>query len=161
MTMPQLTVESPVGPLTLTEEDGAIVRVGWHAVRAQDETAVLAAAAQQLSAYFYCELDAFDLPLAPAGSDHDQRVWTAMCAIPRGETKSYGHLARSAGSVARATGVACGRNPIPVIIPCHRVTSADGGLGGYSGKGGVKTKRILLELEGWPGVAQQSLFAAE
>ena len=87
------------------------------------------------------------MPLAPAGSGFRQRVWQAMQAIPVGETRSYGALARALGSAPRAVGGACGANPIPILIPCHRVV-AGGGLGGYSGGAGLATKIALLKLEG-------------
>src|SRR5690606_21932567 len=90
-------------------------------------------------------------PLAPAGSPFEQKVWAAMQRIPYGTTQRYGEIARLVGGVPRAVGVACGRNPIPIIIPCHRIigTSASGNrLGGYSGRGGAETKQFLLGLEG-------------
>lgn len=148
--MPTLNVSSTVGPLTLEERGGAIVRLGWG--DAPDDltdgkpTPLLAEAARQLAAYFDGSLTAFDLPLAPAGSDHQKRVWQAMNEIPYGETRTYGELARQAESVARAVGGACGANPIPVILPCHRVVAANGD-GGFSGKGGLKTKAALLNIE--------------
>ena len=146
-----LSVPSAVGPLTLEERDGAIVRLGWG--DAPDDlpsgrpTALLAEAARQVAAYFTGTLTEFDLPLAPAGSDFRKRVWRAMAEIPYGETWTYGELARRAGTVPRAVGGACGANPIPVILPCHRVVAANGGAGGYSGKGGLVTKWALLDLE--------------
>ena len=109
--------------------------------------ALLAEAAAQLDAYFAGKLTRFDLPLAPSGSPFETRVWTAMQAIPYGETRVYGDLAELVGSAPRAVGRACGSNPIPIVIPCHRVL-AKTGLGGYSGAGGLATKRHLLALEG-------------
>jgi len=156
----QITVESPLGPLTLVESDGAIVAVNWGAARAETETPLLATAAAQLHGYFYCEPKSFDLPLRPAGSAFDQRVWCAMQAIPRGRTRTYGEIAREIAGDPRDVGAACGANPIPIIIPCHRITAAAGALGGYSGKGGADTKRFLLELEGWRPEADLPLFRA-
>jgi methylated-DNA-[protein]-cysteine S-methyltransferase len=121
---PQLSLHSPIGDLTVSTEARA-----------------------QLDAYFDAALTSFDLPLAPPGTDFQGRVWRALTEIPWGETLSYGALARRLASAPRPVGVACGRNPIPIIIPCHRVIAADGGLGGYSGDGGVDTKRALLRLE--------------
>jgi methylated-DNA-[protein]-cysteine S-methyltransferase len=144
----RLTIASPLGPLTITQRDGAIVALDWGGASAGDRTDLLLTAAQQLDAYFYCELRAFDLPLAPAGTPFQQAVWREMLAIPRGRTRTYGELAARLEGVARAVGGACGSNPIPVIIPCHRVLAAGGRMGGYSGRGGVATKRFLLELEG-------------
>ena len=157
-----ITVASPLGPLTVTERDGAIVALDWGTSPDADRTALLLTAAQQLDAYFYCELHAFDLPLAPAGSAFQQAVWREMLAIPRGRTRTYGELAASLDGIARAVGGACGSNPIPVIIPCHRVLAAGGKMGGYSGKGGVATKRFLLELEGarLPPAGQRQLSLA-
>ena len=147
-TVARITIASPLGPLTVGERDGAIVTLDWGPVRDEDRTPLLLTAAQQLDAYFYCELRAFDLPLAPAGSAFQQAVWREMLAIPRGRTRTYGELAASLDGIARAVVGACGSNPIPVIIPCHRVLAAGGKMGGYSGKGGVATKRFLLALEG-------------
>jgi methylated-DNA-[protein]-cysteine S-methyltransferase len=156
----QITVDSPLGPLTLVEDDGAIVAVNWGAARAQQETPLLARAAAQLRAYFTERLATFDLPLKPAGGEFQQAVWRAMRAIPRGRTRTYGDIARELGGDPRDVGAACGTNPIPILIPCHRVTAAAGALGGYSGKGGGATKRFLLELEGWRAENDLPLFRA-
>jgi len=145
--MPSLSIPSPVGQLTIDESDGAIVAIRWSDVPAGNGSPLLAEAARQLSAYFDGGLHRFDLPLAPAGSPFEARVWVAMQAIPYGETRCYGDLAQAVGSAPRAVGRACGRNPIPIVIPCHRVL-ARGGLGGYSGEGGLATKQHLLALEG-------------
>jgi methylated-DNA-[protein]-cysteine S-methyltransferase len=142
----ELGLASPVGPLTVVEREGAIVAVRWGEPRQERETPLLAAAKAQIDAYFYCGLRAFELPLKPAGAAFDQRVWQAMLEIPYGETRSYGELAGAVGGTARAVGTACARNPIPIIIPCHRVVAADG-PGGYSGEGGLVTKHHLLALE--------------
>ncbi len=145
--MPQLSLHSPVGDLTISSEDEHIVAVDWGWGRDQSETDLLRTARAQLDAYFDGQLKAFDLPLAPPGTPFDRRVWRGMCAIPYGATQTYGELATRVDAIARAVGVACGRNPIPIIIPCHRVLAGDG-LGGYSGSGGVETKIALLRLEG-------------
>jgi len=147
MTTAQLTVESPVGPLTIVERDGAIVRLRWGGPAGTDETALLRTAAAQLSGYFFCELKAFDLPIAPAGSEDERAVWHQMELIPYGRTRTYGDLATVVGCSAQTVGVACGQNPIPIIVPCHRVVAANGKLGGFSGGAGVATKRALLALE--------------
>jgi len=144
----RLTVESPLGPLTLEERNGAIVALDWGAAAPASETPLLAAAARQLKAYFDGRLTRFDLPLAPSGSRFQQAVWDAMCRIPYGTTRSYAEIARALGSVPRAVGAACGQNPIPILIPCHRIVAAANRLGGYSGAGGLETKRYLLGLEG-------------
>ncbi len=145
--MPSLSISSPVGALTLEEEDGAIVAISWGKDGLSNGSPLLTEAARQLDAYFAGELTDFDLPLAPAGSPFEQRVWAAMQTIPYGQTRSYGDLAGAVGSAPRAVGRACRKNPIPIVIPCHRVL-ARGGLGGYSGEGGLVTKERLLALEG-------------
>jgi len=145
--MPSLSISSAVGPLVLDEADGALVAIRWAADRTGNGSPLLAEAARQLEAYFVGKLTDFDLPLRPAGSEFEQRVWAGMQAIPYGKTRSYGELAARIGSAPRAVGGACGKNPIPIVIPCHRVL-AKTGLGGYSGSGGLKTKQTLLALEG-------------
>ena len=152
-----VTVASPVGHLTVGARDNAVVALDWTEtpVTATDSP-LLRAAAEQLDAYFDGRLSAFDLPLAPEGTDHQKRVWKEMCRIPYGDLATYGDLARTIGSSARAVGTACGRNPIPVIVPCHRVVGTGGRIGGYSGRGGLDTKRVLLNLEG--AVAQGDLL---
>jgi len=143
-----LTLDSPLGPLTVTEQDGAIVSLDWRAAANGEATPLLAEAAHQLEAYFSGKRDAFDLPVAPSGTPHQHKVWREMQKIPFGGYQTYGELAAAIGSSPRAVGTACGRNPIPIIIPCHRVLAAGGKIGGYSGSGGTKTKRTLLSLEG-------------
>ncbi len=144
--MPQLSLHSPIGDLTLSEEAGSIVALDWGWGRDQTETPVLRAAREQLFAYFDGALSAFDLPLAPPGTRYQQRVWQALRAIPHGRTQTYAEIAARAGGVARAVGQANRVNPIPILIPCHRVVAA-GGLGGYSGGEGLDTKRWLLAHE--------------
>ena len=149
--MPCLSISSPIGQLTIEEAGDAIVAIRWDdapaARSAGNGSALLAEAAEQLDAYFAGRLTRFDLPLAPSGSPFETRVWTAMRAIPYGETRCYGDLAEIVGSAPRAIGRSCGTNPIPIVIPCHRVL-AKTGVGGYSGAGGLATKRHLLALEG-------------
>ncbi len=158
--MPRHRVASPFGPLTIVECDGAIAALHFPESLQTLETAddsirygtaptpLLADAADQLARYFDHRLTAFDLPFVPAANPFQQRVRDAMLAIPFGETRSYGALATRAGGVPRAVGQACGRNPIPIIVPCHRVVAAGGRLGGFSGGDGLPTKRRLLALEG-------------
>ena len=143
--MYQVSIQSPVGPLTLCQEGEAITRLSWGGAFTQT-TEILRAATQQLEAYFAGELTRFDLPLKVYGSDFQRAVCAAMRAIPLGETRSYGDLARELGAPAQAIGQACGANPIPIIIPCHRILSAKG-LGGFSGGIGVETKIWLLRHE--------------
>ena len=145
--MPQLSFRtSLLDALTVTEEDGAIVALDWGWGRDQVETPLLLEARRQLEAYFDNELLRFDLPLRPCGSGYRRRVWDAVAAIPYGETRTYAQVAAVAGGAARSVGGANGANPIPILIPCHRVV-ASAGLGGYSGGEGLETKRLLLQLE--------------
>lgn len=145
--MPLAHLETSVGLLEVEARDGAIVRLGWERTGEAGSSPVLDAALAQLERYFAGTLREFDLPLAPAGGAFQQQVHAAMLAIPYGETRSYGEIARALGSYGQPVGRACGANPIPIIIPCHRVLSANG-LGGYSGDGGTDTKIALLRHEG-------------
>ena len=145
--MPSLSIPSPIGHLTIDEQGDAIVAINWANRTAGNGSPLLAEAARQLQAYFDGKLSHFDLPLAPGGSPFEKRVWSAMQKIPYGETRCYGDLAADIDSAPRPVGRACGHNPIPIVIPCHRVL-AKGGLGGYSGAGGLDTKQALLRLEG-------------
>ncbi|MBR0655241.1 methylated-DNA--[protein]-cysteine S-methyltransferase [Plastoroseomonas arctica] len=145
--MPQLSFLTPLGDITVSEEAGAIIALDWGRGRDQDETPLLSVARSQLQDYFDGSRMVFDLPLAPEGTAFRKRVWATMCTIPAGETRSYGAVARKLGSAARAVGGACGANPIPILIPCHRIVGEQGGIGGYSGGEGPATKRILLALE--------------
>jgi len=144
--LPQLSLHTPVGALTLSEEDGAIVSLDWGWGRDQAETPLLLRARDQVHEYLDGERTGFDLPLAPFGTAYRQRVWAALCAIPYGATRTYLDIAAVAGGAARSVGQANADNPIPILIPCHRVV-ATGGLGGYSGGDGLETKRFLLALE--------------
>jgi methylated-DNA-[protein]-cysteine S-methyltransferase len=146
MTLHAISVDSPVGRLSVAEANGAIVAIGWTETANAEPTPLLDEAHRQLLAYFAGRLYRFDLPLAAAGTPFECRVWTAMREIPYGETRRYGELALEVGSAPRAIGRACGRNPIPILVPCHRVL-ARGGIGGYSGGAGLATKRALLALE--------------
>lgn len=140
-------IDSPVGRLRLRQCDDAIAEVEWSNQGTEHKTALLGEACRQLIAYFDKKLSTFDLPLSPAGSDFQRRVYAAMLGIEPGRTKSYGDLATIVAGSAQAVGRACGSNPIPIIIPCHRVVAANG-LGGYSGARGIETKIELLRLEG-------------
>jgi len=149
---------SPIGSLTLVAEAGQLVGLYMDAqqhrpgdatigVPGDLDAAPFAAAGRQLAAYFAGQLTEFDLPLAPVGTQFQRRVWTALQTIPYGQSWSYGQLAEKIGSPAasRAVGLANGRNPIALVIPCHRVIGSDGSLTGYGG--GLDRKRFLLELE--------------
>jgi methylated-DNA-[protein]-cysteine S-methyltransferase len=151
----ELLVESPIGPLLLAAEDGELVGVQFGAAassgsgpsRVAATSSVLAAAARQLEAYFRGDARVFDLALHPAGTPFQRRVWAVLRAIGYGETVSYAEVARLAGqpSAARAVGRAVGRNPVPIIVPCHRVIGTDGKLTGFAG--GLPVKTWLLEHE--------------
>jgi methylated-DNA-[protein]-cysteine S-methyltransferase len=138
---------TPLGRIGLVEEGGVITRLLWNAESTGFRTEVLKEGLRQLEAFFNGELHTFDLPLAPAGTDFQQAVWERLLAIPFGATRTYGDLALSLAAPARPVAAACGANPIPIIIPCHRVVAADG-LGGYSGHGGIESKVWLLKHEG-------------
>lgn len=141
-----MSLHSPIGDISIAEDAGAIVAVDWGWGRDQDATLLLRRAREQLHAFLDGELTEFALPLAPAGTPYQRRVWQTLCAVPYGETRSYIDIARVAGGSARSVGQANGSNPIPLIIPCHRVIATTH-LGGYSGGDGVATKRWLLALE--------------
>jgi methylated-DNA-[protein]-cysteine S-methyltransferase len=152
-------IDSPIGPLTLIAQDGRLAGVHMEITRYRPDAGVVgaavasgsdpvfAAAAEQLDAYFRGELTSFDLPLSLDGTRFQRSVWAALQSIPYGQTISYGELARRIGqpSASRAVGLANGRNPVAIVVPCHRVIGADGSLTGYGG--GMDRKRFLLGLE--------------
>ncbi|MGB3554153.1 MAG: methylated-DNA--[protein]-cysteine S-methyltransferase [Jannaschia sp.] len=147
-------VDTPLGRLTLTATDeGALTAIDW----AGDlpDAPALAPVADQIAAYFDGRLSRFDLALAPEGTPFQHRVWAALRDIPHGETRSYADIACAIGTPggAQAVGQANNRNPIPIIIPCHRVVAANGGIGGFGG--GLDAKRALLSLEGASFEAEQ------
>ena len=157
--MAQLSLHSPIGDLTVTEEDGKIISLdwGWVPTEWQRTTPLLEKAVAQLNLYFDGDIGDFDLPLDPPGTEFQKKVWAEMLKIPAGETKSYGDIAKILKSAAQPVGTACGANPIPIIIPCHRILAAGGKMGGYSGDGGLDTKEALLRLEKALPTEQQSL----
>ncbi len=150
-------MDSPIGELRIVELDGAITAIEFSPLRdhdgrprgdRSDTDPVLVETGRQLRAYFDRDLKEFDLPLAPAGSDFQQSVWAQLLRIGYGDTASYGEIAKRLGrtnAASRAVGLANGSNPIPIVIPCHRVIGADGTLTGYAG--GIERKQTLLELE--------------
>jgi methylated-DNA-[protein]-cysteine S-methyltransferase len=144
--LPQLSLHTPIGDITLSEEEGRIVALDWGWGRDQHETPLLALARDRLHAYFDGVRICFDLPLDPHGTPYRRRVWEALRTIPAGETRTYAEIARLAGGSPRSVGGASGANPIPILIPCHRVVAGNG-PGGYSGADGLITKRYLLDLE--------------
>jgi methylated-DNA-[protein]-cysteine S-methyltransferase len=143
----QCTVPTQFGDLVLTETEGWITALRWGRADAEESTDVLEEARRQLIAYDSGTLEAFDLPLQVHGSDFQRAVCVQMSAIPFGQICTYGDIAKALRVPAQAVGQACGGNPIPVIIPCHRVMGAKG-LTGFSGAGGVETKLALLRHEG-------------
>ena len=150
-------IDSPVGDLRIVEHDGAISAIEFSPFRdhdgrprgvRQDDHPLLVEAARQLRAYFARDLKEFDLPLAPVGSAFQQAVWDQLVQIGYGDTASYGEIARRLGrtnAASRAVGLANGSNPIPIVIPCHRVIGANGTLTGYAGGLDRKTKLLGLE----------------
>lgn len=148
--MAHVSLSSPVGSLSLFEDGGKIVALEWGKVSARESSKLLEDAARQLNAYFDGRLKTFDLPLAPQGTSFQRAVWDQLCLIPYAEARTYGDVAKAVRSAPRPVGGACGRNPIPIIIPCHRVLASGGRIGGFSGYAGVETKRRLLKLEGYP-----------
>lgn len=146
----ELTVDTPVGAVTISQDAGAITAVRWGG-DGRDDSPLLHRAAAQLDQYFNAVRRDFDLPLRVDASPTQARICAAIAAIPHGETRSYGDLARDLGLPAQAVGRGCGGNPIPIFIPCHRVLGAQG-LGGFSGGAGVETKVWLLRHEGAGGL---------
>jgi methylated-DNA-[protein]-cysteine S-methyltransferase len=148
-------IGSPFGPLLLVARDSGLCEIqfvnGRHSARPdpewQEDPSALAEVVRQLRAYFAGELEKFDLPLSPQGTPFQQRVWTELLKIPFGETTSYGELARRIGNsnASRAVGLANGSNPIPIVIPCHRVIGSNGKLTGYGGGLPIKEKLLALE----------------
>jgi len=124
-----------------------LVALEWGRAPEGARSKLLMEAQRQLDAYFARRLKAFDLPLRMIGTEFQKRVWARMVKIPYGETVSYGLVARELASGPRAVGTACGRNPVPIIVPCHRILATNG-IGGFSGGTGLDTKRALLRLEG-------------
>ena len=149
--MPGRAVDTPIGTLGLVASAVGLSQVRWSAkgLALDGSSDVLDEAARQLEAYFAGELTAFDLPLDVAGTDFQRGCWLALAEIPYGQTVSYGEQARRLGlgpDSARAVGAANGQNPLPIVLPCHRVIGADGSLTGFGG--GLHVKRFLLEHEG-------------
>jgi methylated-DNA-[protein]-cysteine S-methyltransferase len=148
-------IESPVGPLLLVADDAGLRQIlfvnGRHHARPEpswtEDAAPLEKTVSQLRSYFAGEREQFDLQLAPEGTKFQQEVWRRLCDIPFGETISYGELARRIGNpqASRAVGLANGSNPIPIVIPCHRVIGSNGKLTGYGGGLPIKEKLLALE----------------
>jgi methylated-DNA-[protein]-cysteine S-methyltransferase len=157
MSLTCIRIDSPIGPLGLAVDDRGVVRIQFHAGDGLDwagpearagSHALLDRTAAQLGEYFDGTRRAFELPLSPRGTLFQRTVWTELARIPYGEAISYAQLAQRIGKPAamRAVGAANGRNPLPILVPCHRVIGADGSLTGFGG--GLPTKAFLLRLEG-------------
>jgi len=148
--MARSVVDTPVGPLGLVASGSALQSVTFNSLSGPaGRSPVLDEAARQFGAYFAGELVDFDLPLELHGTEFQRQCWLALATIPYGQTVSYGEQARRLGlgsDRARAVGAANGANPLPIVLPCHRVIGADGSLTGFGG--GLHVKRFLLELEG-------------
>lgn len=143
-------IDSPLGPLTLVAQDGAIIAMDWRS-GPKPPRGLLKTATDQLCAYFDESLTEFTVPMAPHGSAFQLDFYQRLRAIPFGATRTYGEIAADMNVSAQAIGQACGANPLPILIPCHRVLGATS-LGGYSGAGGVEAKVALLRLEGAAGL---------
>ena len=139
-------LDTPTGPFWVEVADGAVTRSGWGQADPGPDDAVLCQALAEITAYFAGRLTQFNMPLRPAVTGFQAALLAALSAIPFGETRTYGQLGKALNTPAQAIGQACGANPIPLLVPCHRVLGART-LGGYSGAGGVETKVALLRHE--------------
>nr|WP_210730501.1 methylated-DNA--[protein]-cysteine S-methyltransferase [Roseibacterium persicicum] len=144
-------MDTALGPVWVEARDGAVVASGWGEADRAPADPLLVEALAQLAAYFADTRQGFDLPLAHGRGGLQGQVLDALGAIPLGETRTYGDLSKALGAPAQAIGQACGANPLPILIPCHRVLSATG-LGGFSAPGGVEAKVWLLRHEGAAGL---------
>ena len=164
-------VDSPIGPLTIAANERGVTGIYMvnhshppaaealgEKLESPGDDPFIAQAAEELGEYFAGQRTAFDVPLDPAGTEFQRRVWAELARIPFGQTRSYGELALELGDVklTRAVGTANGRNPVSIIVPCHRVIGADGSLTGYAG--GLERKLFLLRLEGIVPEAEETLF---
>tara|TARA_B100000686_G_C16584451_1_gene859949 strand:- start:361 stop:819 length:459 start_codon:yes stop_codon:yes gene_type:complete len=138
---------TPVGLITITELKEHLVSLRWGKTNKCSRTPLISETVRQLNAYFQGKLEVFDLPIQTQGTSFQKKVWVALDKIAYGQTLSYSQLASLTESGPRAIGGACRANPIPIIIPCHRVLKKNGKLGGYSGGNGINTKRFLIDLE--------------
>ena len=149
--MKTVVVNTSLGCIEITEQSGFIIGVAWSkglASELHSESSLLQEAAAQITAYFKGDITQFTLPIKAEGTEFQQQIWDEMQKIPYGQVVTYGDVAQKIGSHARAVGSACGKNPIPVIIPCHRIVG-QAGLGGFSAGEGQETKLQLLKLEGY------------
>ena len=143
------TIDSPTGPLTITASEKAITEIRFEADSGSNPNVITQMAAVQLSEYFQGNRVTFELPLEVSGTKFQESVWGELLKISSGETVSYAYVAQKIGKpkAARAVGGAVGANPIPIVIPCHRVMASNGAITGYSGGNGIQTKQKLLDHE--------------
>ncbi len=149
--MRHLSFSTAFGDITVFEDGDALIALEWGRAPDGGGSPLLERARERIESYFSGDFKGFDLPLNPGGTQFQRAVWTALEAIPAGETRTYADVAKTVNSAPRAVGGACARNPLPILIPCHRVVGADGRMTGYSGAEGVETKTALLRLEGAVG----------
>ena len=142
------TTKSPLGPLTIFADAKNIIALEFGSTTREKPSSLLQDASTQLNAYFKGQLNYFNLPLKTSGTVFQQAVWNFILKIPYGTTLSYGDVAYKLKSSPRSVGGACGKNPIPIIIPCHRVLAANGKIGGFSAGFGISSKTSLLQIEG-------------
>lgn len=159
--MPHAVLNTPLGVISLFEDAEALVAIEWGRAPSNDVSPLLEKACAQLDAYFDGAPSSFDLPLRPPGTPFQRIVWEHLRRIPYGKTITYGQLANALNTAPRAVAAACGRNPIPIVVPCHRVVGANNWLGGYSGGDGVETKKTLLRLEGAAVSVNQDMQALD
>ena len=146
-TINYLSILSPVGWLTFFEKSENLIVLEWGRANNCTETPFLNKVKQELTEYFNTGRTRFTIPLQPTGTIFQTSVWNYIADIPYGQTRTYGEVAKKINSAARAVGNACGKNPIPIFIPCHRIIGAKAKLTGFSGGLGVQTKQVLLTLE--------------
>lgn len=139
--------QTPVGDITLFEDHGCLVGLLWGSFAGGSSSDLLQSAWAALETFFAGTSTEFAFPIRLAGTPFQNRVWSRLAAIPYGDTMTYGSLAQEIASSPRAVAGACAANPLPIIIPCHRVIGHAGALTGYSGRGGIQTKERLLALE--------------
>ena len=147
MTINHISFLTNAGWFTIFEDEEKIAAIEWGKTEENSPTSLLKDAQKQLLEYFDRKRKVFDIPLNPRGTAFQLSVWQELINIPYGETETYGFLANILQTNPRAIGGACGKNPIPIFIPCHRVIAANNQLGGFSGGSGIKTKQALLLLE--------------
>ncbi|MBF9058974.1 methylated-DNA--[protein]-cysteine S-methyltransferase [Rhodobacterales bacterium HKCCSP123] len=149
--MSRAALDTPLGPVWVEARDGVITASGWGEAARRSDDPLIAEALLQLAEYFRGSRQVFDLPLEHGRTGFRAAVLAALSAIPFGETRTYGEVSKQIGAPAQAIGQACGANPLPILIPCHRVLGAKG-LGGFSAPGGIEAKVWLLRHEGAGGL---------